>query len=253
MRRAIVTYFVLACSNVLAQLPSSQPRFEVSTVKPSDPQNTDSGRHMNNARLAATDQTLKELIAFAYDIEIDRVFGGPNWVASAKYDIVAKAQDDLGRRIRAADYQPMTQALLAERFKLAIHRENRELPFYVLVVAKGGAKIRLAPADSGSNSLNTNNTHLAASGIPMSMLANFLSRRLQRPVTDRTELSGRYDFKLDWAPDSSPVVRDNDRAAEPLGPSLFTALQEQLGLKLEAKKGPIEVIMIDHAERPKEN
>ena len=251
--RRIIAYFMLAWSSVPAQSPAGQPRFEVSTVKPGDTQSPDSSRHMSEGRFQATNQTLKALIAFAYDIEISRVFGGPNWVGSDRYDIVAKTSDDIGRSVRGVDYGLMVQALLGERFELKIHRENRELPFYALVVAKGGPKLRMTPADS-RHTLNTDSHHWTASGVPLNMVADSLSRILQRPVVDQTQLNDSYDFKLDWAPDPSPAVRDTDRApTDTSGPSLFTALQEQLGLKLESRKGPVEVIVIDSAERPGEN
>src|ERR1700729_2680950 len=141
MRRTTVICFIFAGFRVLAQSPPSQPRFEVAAIKPSDPQSSDSSRNTNDGRFQATNQTLKALIAFAYDIQTNRVVGGPSWTASDKFDIIAKTPDDLGRRVRAGDYQPMTQALLADRFRLGIHRENRELPFYALVIAKGGAKL----------------------------------------------------------------------------------------------------------------
>ncbi len=143
----------------------------------------------------------------------------------------------------------MLQALLAERFKLTLHRETKELPMYVLVVAKNGPKFKTTESETGisSNSSRTH-WHVTAKGT-MRRFAEFLSEEAGRPVVDQTGLSGSYELTLDWTPDDAPAA--NDSAA---GPSLFTALQEQLGLKLDATKGPVEILVIDRANRtPTEN
>jgi uncharacterized protein (TIGR03435 family) len=147
----------------------------------------------------------------------------------------------------------MMQALLAERFKLAVHRETRELPMYALVVAKGGHKIHLveAPAVFGQTPFSMPAPgRLVGTQVTAEMLAKVLSDQLGRSVQDSTGLRGAFDFKLEWQPDSSDPQLDTRAVSA----SLFTALQEQLGLKLEARKGPVEILVIDHIENtPIEN
>lgn len=135
--------------------------------------------------------------------------------------------------------RPMLQALLAERFKLALHKETRQLPTYALTVAKGGPKIH--PVDEGQPKTSGGVGHLEATRIGMRKLADLLARQEGVPVTDSTGLTGVFDFTLEWTPDNASPS-DN-------GASIFTALQEQLGLKLDARKGPVEVLVIDAVEK----
>ena len=141
----------------------------------------------------------------------------------------------------------MLQALLAERFKLEVHREPKVMSAYALVVAKGGPKMTAVEAGKGS-SMNTNNNHLTAKNTTMQRLADYLARQTGRPVVDQTELKGAFDFTLEWTPEESKSTSAD------AGPSLFTALQEQLGLKLQTHKLPVDILVVDHMERtPTEN
>jgi uncharacterized protein (TIGR03435 family) len=147
----------------------------------------------------------------------------------------------------------MMQALLADRFGLVIHRETRELPMYALVVAKGGPRIRLTetPAIFGQTPFSMpSRGHLIGTQVSAEMLAKALSNQLGRSVQDQTGLKGVFDFRLEWEPDASPAHPDGMPApADPrAGSSLFTAIQEQLGLKLDSRKGPVGVLVIDHIE-----
>jgi uncharacterized protein (TIGR03435 family) len=227
------------------------PAFEVASIKPSDPSRpiaiNRSGYH-----LSTTSTSLLFLITWAYDIQSDHVYGQPKWLDSVRYDVVANASEDTRRaparplRNGPTVLQQMMQSLLAERFKLAVHREVKELPVYVLTVAKNGAKFQLAeePEKFGLNPFNMpGRGRLAGTQVTAAMLAKVLSGQLGRTVQDQTGLKGVFDFKLEWEPDpGSPNAGS--------APSLFTALEEQLGLKLESERGAVDVLVIDHVERP---
>jgi uncharacterized protein (TIGR03435 family) len=229
--------------------------FEVASIKPSDPNRPDTGLHRSNAKFAATNHTLKRLIAFAYDVELFQISGGPAWVNSDGYDVTAKTPDDIAHHKGPDDDKVMVQALLSDRFKLTLHSESRELPIYVLVIGKNGSKLEIAKPLGGSSDVRGRGTQFIFTGVPLSSLVHVLSQRLGRPVVDRTGLTAHYDFKLEWAPDqTSSDSRDSvSSAPDPAGPTLFTAIQEQLGLRLEAQKGPVQIFVIDHVERPSEN
>jgi uncharacterized protein (TIGR03435 family) len=155
----------------------------------------------------------------------------------------------------------MMQTMLAERFQLKTHRETKELPVYSLMVAKGGPK--LEEAKSGSLRMNWGLGQIAYQSAPLSMLTNTLTQLTGRLVLDQTGLTGTYDFTLKWTPDEGQMqmfrrasdgpVNSEAAASDAIGPSLFTALKEQLGLRLEATKAPVEMLVVDHAERPSEN
>jgi uncharacterized protein (TIGR03435 family) len=246
----------------LAAACAQSPAFEVASIKPSDPQGTVAIRR-SGYRIATTSTSLLFLITWAYDVHSDRLYGKPSWLDSVRYDVVATASQD-GRPApprpgQPTELQQMMQALLAERFKLVIHRETRELSMYALLVAKGGPKIRLteAPAVMGQTPFSMPGSgRLIGVQVSAEMLAKVLSDQLSRSVQDQTGLKGVFDFKLEWEPDASSTGPDGVRTPPDLGAgsSLFTAIQEQLGLKLEARKGPVEVLVIDHIESaPTEN
>jgi uncharacterized protein (TIGR03435 family) len=237
---------------VLAWTASGQPTgdapaFEVASIKPA--QSTDRGFSVSvsGSRLTITKTDLSFLIRYAYDLRsLQLIVGGPGWVRSEQYDVIGKAEGDAKRS--AEQFRPMLQALLADRFKLAIHREMREIPVYVLVVGKNGPKmVAVNGADPGPMSSSMTPGHLNAPKLSMARLAGLLGGmpELQNLVFDETGLTGIYTFTLEWSPD--------DGRSTSSGPSIFTAVQEQLGLKLEAVKRPVEHLVIDHAERPSEN
>ena len=214
--------------------------------------------------------------------------GGPNWIDSDTFDITAKAKvarEEGAKRITMPELFAMLQPLLEDRFKLKVHRETRELPEYELVVAKGGLKMERAKCTPGQppsqenrppggdalvvgcgsllGGVNGLNRTLNGTGTEMPGLLMFLANLTGREVIDQTGLAGRFDFHLEWTPDEATVApsdpgRPDDSAkpglsVNPGGPSIFSALQEQLGLKLEATKDPVEVVVIDHVERPAGN
>jgi uncharacterized protein (TIGR03435 family) len=201
---------------------------------------------------------LKMLLAWAFETPETRILDGPSWIGSTKFDIEAKADSSVDDRLhtRPSDQgrlekQKMLQALLADRFRLAVHRESRQLPIYALVVAKGGPKFQVSRANGTAIEAWNGKIKVQGSDDTIALLCEQLARKLGRPVVDKTGIPGRYDLTLEWTPDEQSGP--NATAADPLGPSLFTAIEEQLGLKLESEKGPVEVLVIEHVEMPSAN
>jgi uncharacterized protein (TIGR03435 family) len=198
---------------------------------------------------------LKRCIRGAYDVQESQIVGGPKWAGEDRYDIDAKAAGPAGDR----ELMEMLRSLLSERFKLAFHRETRELPGYALVVGKSGLKAKRSQPDAESRT-NSSRVAIDAEACSMYQLAQKLSEVIHVPVADLTEIEGEFDFQLKWTPDDMqakpPSGGDKPAAAAvdlASGPSVFAALQEQLGLKLEPRKVPTEVLVIDHAEKASEN
>jgi uncharacterized protein (TIGR03435 family) len=231
----------------LGGLHAQTLEFELASIKPSDPAATIAIRRSGH-RIVTTSTSLLFLIGWAYDIHTDRIYGKPNWLDNVRYDVIASApQDDSAH----PELQKRMQALLADRFQLAVHRETKELSVYTLIEAKGGAKLKLAPAPEsmGQNPFSMpGRGRLVGTQVSAEMLAKVLSNQLGHSVQDQTGLKGVFDFKLEWEPDTSAPAEART------GSSLFTALQEQLGLKVESRKVPVEVLVIDKIEsKPKEN
>jgi uncharacterized protein (TIGR03435 family) len=228
--------------------------FEAASIKPSP--DVDGGRSIHpspGGGLIAGNATLKSLILLAYNIRDFQLAGGPGWLDSAGYDIVAKPSP--GTR---GDARVRLQSLLADRFKLKFHREMKELPVFALIVERNGLKLQEArrePKD-GDGNFHAGRGRLTGQMVSMPDLAGMLSGYVGRTVQDRTGVKGLFDFKLDWTPDESQSTAPDGAGETPpdaSGPSIFTALQERLGLKLEPSKGPVEIIVIDHAEKATEN
>jgi uncharacterized protein (TIGR03435 family) len=227
--------------------PATAPKFEVASVKLSAPGRPASavGVRLNSALFTSSGLPLRNLIYSAYGVPAWRVTGGPAWLDTDTYDIVATLPPNTPKdQINA-----MLLALLVDRFKLTIRREIRDYPVYVLVAAKEGLKLRTS--GDGKFSVKTGRGHLEVHHADMPTLVGYLWNRnapaADRPVVDMTGLKGFFDITLDWTPANiQPGPADTS-------PSLFTAIQEQLGLKLEARKSPFEFIVIDSVERPSEN
>lgn len=243
---------LLIAPTLFAQAAASN--FEVASVKLSAPNQRGYGIVPEpGGGLKVRNAPLATVIAEAYGIQAFQLAGVPGWANSARYDIDARAADPqaTGRQIRQ-----MLEGLLAERFHLSIHRETKDLPLYSLVVAKGGPK--LSPAQDLSRhgvDFRDGGLILLGHAATMEEVAEALSFRVQRPVTDRTGLDGRYDFRVEFTPDESIPRFGEEKPAsgDPDGSSLFTALQEQIGLRLQSGKGPIGIIVVDHVERPTAN
>ena len=268
-----------------AQVPERPPSFEVASVKENrsgdlrSPMRTEPG-----GRFTATNVLLKFLIAEAFmgpqPVHLfSRIVGGPDWINSTRFDIIAKASTEF----RSSPEGPpnelvlMLRSLLEDRFKVRTHRETRELPVYELVVARADGKLGPQLRQSTANcdgpppprqpnepppcGAMRGPARVMAGGIPMRRFAEMLTAIMAvgtpasadgRLVVDKTGLSGRFAFSLTWTPDQIPAVAPPPgiQPVDPNGPSLVTALQEQLGLKLESAKGPVEVLVIDSVERP---
>jgi len=251
----------------------SRPEFDVASVKPNaSGRNNLLMRPPVDGRFTATNVTLKMLIALAYKVRQLEISGGPAWIASDRYDINAKAADS---NVSADQSRLMIQRMLEDRFKLMVHRATKEMPMYVLLPAKDGLKIPDAKEGScvaipsrpgqpfipicGSFIVLPNG--LEGKKISMAQLASSLSGIVGPPVIDETGYTANFDFHLEFTrdvtatPQLSPAAGDNGLATpgDTSGPSIFTAIQEQLGLKLEATKGPVDILVIDHAEKPSED
>ena len=289
---AVAVPVVLGLANspprLLAQLqeadgPAVQP-FEVATIKPSRPGDNMVQLFMSPGKFTTKGQTLKGIIKFAYDIKSDnQLSGGPSWINSEKYDIEAKEEASVAAKLQKLPFEEqarqvrlMVQALLADRFNLKVSHQTKDLPVYALVVAKSGPKLIQTevpqPASDGASAPKKGFRgirmmgpgQLSATNINIDLLADLLSGQpeLGRLVIDQTGLKGNYDWTLKWTPDQTAQMSkgaDDAHAtadAPPLdssGPSIFTALEEQLGLKLEAKKGPVETLVIESIEKASEN
>ncbi|HEX3743671.1 MAG TPA: TIGR03435 family protein [Bryobacteraceae bacterium] len=233
MKSLSLTVLLVAVASGQTTAP---PAFDAASIKLSTaPPGTASGIDTDTGRIAGHNVTLRRCIRGAYDIPESRIVGGPKWADEERYDIDAKAAGPAGGH----ELMAMLQQLLAERFKLVIHRETRALSGYALVTGKKG--ILVQPSKPGAPSSSSASRHnIDATGCDMNCLAMKLSEVLHAPVTNTTGIGGRFDFKLEWPP-------------EELQTAVFGALEEQLGLKLEGRKVPTEVIVIDSAQKPSEN
>jgi len=219
------------------------PAFDVATIKPSHATDghTHIYRHPDDGGFQAMNISLKGLLAFAYDLPETRMIGGPAWLDSDEWDVEAKSGSEVDARMktasddaRRAEKRQMVQALLAERFKLTLHQETRELPVYALVVAKGGPK--LVDSKTTGNVINTGNSHIAIQGEhTVKLLAEQLARVVGRVVMDKTGIDGRYDITLRWTPENGLPDKING-ASSP-----------------EEEKGPVGVLVVDKVDLPTEN
>jgi bla regulator protein blaR1 len=240
---------------VFAQSPASRPSFEVASIKENTSGARNSGTSTRDGGLfIGTNVSVKQLIMQSYRLQDFQVLGGPDWVNTAAFDIQARAAEGaVPKSTEPFDINKpdtlalMVQSLLEERFQLKVRHEAREMSVYILSVGKDGAKLKAPAAETGSTNTNVSNgkTHVVGKGSPVGTLAQIIGRQLRRPVIDKTNLTGPFDFELDWVNPNAPT--------DEVGPSVFTALQEQVGLKLESAKAPVEVLMIESIQKPSEN
>jgi uncharacterized protein (TIGR03435 family) len=272
-----------------AQAPATDaPSFEVASVKPNA--SGDGFMRIGGppGRFAATNVPLRQLIQMAYEIQPFQLEGGSGWISSDRFDIVAKTDTSLTPPVPGVPgpLQLMMRTLLADRFKLVVHHETKEQAIYALVLARADGKLgpqlkksetdcaAMAAAARGRSGpppappapgvrpqcgMMMRPGGMSAGGFPLSQLVASLSANLQRVVVDRTGLTGTFDLDLTWTPDQMPQrapgagdgpIQFNGVPIDPNGPSLFTAIQEQLGLKLESTKGQVDMLVIDRAEKP---
>jgi len=269
--------FHVAQIPVLAQAqdaPSGLPRYEVATIKPNK---SGDGRVMLMFKpdgVSMTGTPMQMMLRAAFGVEDDRIIGAPGWVKTDRFDIEAKvAPEDAPKldKLKRDQRMLMLQPFLVDRFGLKFHHETRELPVYALVIAKGGLKMNESKPDAAAgdgsparhSTMFNDRGSIEAHGSSTENLTHVLSPLVGRTILDKTGLIGSYDYTLKWTPDdNSPLPPDGPQGGPPPGgdplpdangPSLFTAIQEQLGLKLEPQKGPVDVIVIDHIEQPSAN
>ena len=249
--------------------------FEVASVKPHDPANPRTMMAADaSGRFTAVGISPVMLIRTTFGLQEDQVVGGPEWLRSARFDITAKAADGTSPTAMG----PMLQALLADRFQLTSHRETRELPVFAVVKARGDGQLgpRLVangctwdftkppappkPGEARCGGISEGVGRMSLNAIPIPVFLQYLAPKVNRVIVDRTGLTGNFDIELQWTPDNLPPrpaglpadqpLRINGESIDPNGPSLFTAMQEQLGLKLDGARAPVEVLVVDRIERP---
>jgi uncharacterized protein (TIGR03435 family) len=233
--------------------PAPQEKFEVATVKLSPPPDGDLiyinlGR-FQGGRLPMTNVTLSDAIKFAYELVSDAQLSGPDWIKTIRFDIVAEAPPETPLE----QVHRMTRELLVERLHLVLGHEEKVLPHLALVVGKGGPKLQKAKADQPVTQGFQVRGRIDHNQMSMAMLVSLLSRFERQTIVDRTGLSGFFVVKLEWAPDNN-LPQADDGGPPPDRPSLFEAVEEQLGLKLESRRGPLEVLVVEQAAKvPAEN
>jgi len=243
-----VSLIVLMSSGTFGQAPAPRPTFDVASIRPSDPNQEGGWVRFPSGRLEVSNAQLIFVIQQVYGVRDFQIVGAPKWIVdwnTARFDINAKAEGVTNE----GQLRLMAQDLLENRFQLKLHRETRDLPVYVLTRGKKGVKVKVTPDNGrprGSGGIASMGLGwIQGVNVSMKYFAEALSRYADRPVLDRTNYTEAFTFKLEWAPDDSQ--QDDTR------PSLLAAVQEQMGLKLDPQKGPIEVLVIDHVERPSEN
>ncbi len=251
----ILLFFTLL-TTALAQTPPKQLVFEAVSIKPAQPDARGGGYNLFPGRLNAKNQSLRDLVKFAYSLQDYQLTGGDD---TERYELIATypgETTDAQRRL-------MLQSVLTERFALALHRDRKEISGYELIPGKKGPKLKLQKAETGEpgmmlgRSAATGQRTLHATGATMQRFASLLASLLRAPVEDRTELIGQFDFDLEWTPDDTqvPLNKQGQPAPAPSaeGPTLFRALQDTLGLSLKSHKVAVETLVIDRADRPSAN
>jgi uncharacterized protein (TIGR03435 family) len=222
-----------------------QNQFEVASIKPSNADASSSGIDSGKGRIHGYNVTLKRCIMGAYGVGPNQIIGGPDWLDSERFEITAKAEEPVGVSV----LNTMLQALLADRFKLALHREMKQIDAYIIELRNEAPK--LEKGDGKGATTQNGRGNLVATNATMDRFAEILSRQMDRPIVNHTGLEGLFNITLKWTPAGATTAKPDAAAID--GPSIFTAIQEQLGLRLRAQKVPVEVLVIDHAEKPTEN
>ncbi|MGA8740191.1 MAG: TIGR03435 family protein [Terracidiphilus sp.] len=249
-------------------LPST-PTFAVASIRPNNSDHTARTHiysYADHGHFVAINATPMQLLQYAYVLPDSRILGAPAWAKSSKYDIEGKSDTGLAEQLAALPYSgaktqllTMVRSLLADRFRLAAHFENRDLPVYNLVITRKGPKF--SPVEETSKHIDTTGRagsvtiDITSSSHAMADLAEILYRYTGRIVVDKTGLQGNYTINLKFAPDDARLALPSTEtsSAPDTGPSVFTAVKEQLGLELKSGKGSIEILVIDHIDPPTEN
>jgi uncharacterized protein (TIGR03435 family) len=280
-------YYILAVGIAISAFAFAQEaapkQFEVASIKPDHSSDNRMGVALEpGGRFVATNVPARFLIQFAYQLKDNQLSGLPGWADSDRYDIAAKPESGAGTKTE--EVRVMMQSLLADRFQMTFHKETREMPIYALVVAKSGLKMQAAKGNAdfgddpkprpepgpgrgrgqglgagGGEGIRMSRGELNGANVKVAMIADQLSRIVGRSVTDETGLAGSYDFVLKYTPEGTaqpgrgPEPSEAAPPSDSQSPSIFAAVQEQLGLKLEPKKGPVDLYIIDRLEKPSEN
>ena len=230
----------------------ADPDWDVVTVKPSDPDSTEVGYRISGRRqIQLLRQTAEAMLIVGYGVHKKQIQNAPDWVRTQEWDV--KGETDVVGEPDAQQVRSLVRKLLKERFGLVVHTEQQEMPVFALTVAKGGMKLKASDGDpkalaneyehqSGGEAM------LKFQNAPLSLLITMLDFRADKPVVDKTELAGRYDFTLRYTTDETPVSPDANAP-----PGLFTAMEEELGLKLEPVRARADVLVVDRVQRPGEN
>jgi uncharacterized protein (TIGR03435 family) len=236
----------------------ADPAYEVVTIKPSDPNDGNRGFQTRGRHIRAANETVNDMISFGWGIHVKQIVGGLAWFSTDHYFV--DGVPDAPGEPNLTQFRSMIRKVLADRFSLKVHSEKRELSVYALTVAKGGPKLTksLGNPNGPPNDNFSTSAYMKETNTTMGEYAKAMQYVLDRPVLDQTGLEGRWDFLLKWTPDESqftaigasiPAPTDNPNAP----PGLFTAIQDQIGLKLEAVKAPADVLVVDRVERPSAN
>ena len=245
----ILSLLVLASCLASSQTAPTPLAFEVAAIKANTSNERGNSEHSDNGVILMTNVSLKQLVERAYDVR-DFSFSGPDWLASLRFDITAKPPAGFVYRDQM---RPMLQTLLAERFKLAVHRESKVMAAYALVRGKGEIKFQPVEIGNGGTSSNSERGRYDGKRTTLQGFADYLQRQLDAPVVDKTDLKGMFHIQLQFSPSQGQAGPDNPPPDND-GPSIYTALQEQLGLRLVSQKLAVETVVVDHIERtPTEN
>jgi uncharacterized protein (TIGR03435 family) len=246
---------------------SQAPSFDVASIRQHISSTGDHNSIYNDPReshLRIVNLSLKDVLQYAYGMPKSQIIGGPSWLDNTMFDIDAKSDASVDAELHALPSQEarlrkqlMVQTLLRDRFQLIAHTETRQLPLFALVVAKNGPIFK--PSTANGTTINTGTAtgasyiHEQGSDHTLDLLARALAEQLGRVVLNRTGIDGRFDLVLRWTPDDRPPPMLNGQPDPNAPPDIFTAIKEQLGLKLEPGKGPVPVLVIDHIAMPSEN
>jgi uncharacterized protein (TIGR03435 family) len=239
------TVSALVLGSILVLSAETHPAFEVASIKPSEPTSPVGIRRLAGGRFVTSNTSLRLLITWTYDIGDERLAGAPGWLDSVRFDVAAKAPNE---NPTLDELHSMMKSLLADRFKLRVHTETRDLPMYRLDVDKNGPRVRVLDAPLAVNHdpfRMTESGRLTGTSVTTGMLAKVLTNQLGHYVRDSTGFMGAFDFTLEWRPDSASSVASPDADTRA---SIFTAIREQLGFRLTAGRAPVELIAIDHVE-----
>lgn len=263
MLLAPIVLALLAVPAIAQQPAPALPVYDIVSIHPHSTLDDNVSINTRPGNFSASNVSLKQLISFAYGVRDDLISGLPGWADNARFDIVAKVSDfdpSAFTHLTREQHEAMLQPMLTDRFKVTLHPEIKTLPVFDLIVTKDGPKFKPSPPPpSDPDNPNKhpsgtwiNNEDLTATSITMSDFAKTMAGQLNRTVIDKTGLTGVYDLKLKWTPDRLLNPAADDGATD-RPPGLLTALPEQLGLKLESAKGPVETLVVDHAEKPSPN